>query len=262
MAKLDGKVAIITGGAGGIGSEAVRRFVAEGAKVVFADLDEEKGAGIAKEVGASAIFQRADVTSEADIQGLVDRARSDFGGLDIMFSNAGGFGARGSILDISVDDFDFTLSLLLRSVFLGIKCAGSVMAEQGHGAIVNTASISATTPGYGPHIYQAAKAAVVQLTRSVALELGEKGIRINCVSPGGVPTPLISSALGLGEDAMEGIAKGMSINLPMGRTATPGDIAGAAVFLCSDDASYITAQNLIVDGAESTGQKFSKQALN
>ncbi len=262
MGKLEGKVAIITGGAGGIGSESVRRFTAEGAKVVFADLDDQQGEALAKEIGATAHFQHADVTSEVDIQALVDRARSEFGGLDIMFSNAGGFGARGSILDIEVDDFDFTLALLLRSVFLGIKCAGSVMAEQGHGVILNTASISASTPGYGPHIYQAAKAAVVQLTRSVALEMGEKGVRVNCVSPGGVPTRLITGALGLGDEALDGIAKGMSIDLPLGRTATPSDIAGAAVFLCSDDASYITAQNLIVDGAESTGKKFSMQGLN
>lgn len=262
MAKLEGKVAIITGGAGGIGSESVRRFAAEGARVIFADLNEEKGEMLEKEVGDSVRFQRANVTVEADIQGLVDRAQSEFGGLDIMFSNAGSFGARGSILDISVDDFDSTLALLLRSVFLGIKCAGAVMVEQGHGAILNTASISATTPGYGPHVYQAAKAAVLQLTRSVALELGERGVRINCVSPGGVPTALITGALGLGEDAIEGIAKGMSLTLPLGRTATPGDIAAAAVFLCSDEASYITAQNLIVDGAESTGPKFSSQALN
>jgi NAD(P)-dependent dehydrogenase (short-subunit alcohol dehydrogenase family) len=262
MGKLEGKVAVITGGAGGIGTAAVRLFCQEGARVVFADIDDAKGELLAKEVGEGAIFQRADVTSEAEISALIERAGSEFGGLDIMFSNAGGFGARGSLTEIEVADFDATLALLIRSVFLGMKHAGAVMLEQGSGAILNTASISATTPGYGPHIYQAAKAAVVTLSQSAALEFAEKGVRVNCVSPGGVPTPLISNALGVGDDAMQGIAKGMSYGVPMGRTATPEDIARAAVFLCSDDAEYITAQNLVVDGGESTGKKFSKQALN
>jgi NAD(P)-dependent dehydrogenase (short-subunit alcohol dehydrogenase family) len=262
MGKLEGKVAVITGGAGGIGAASVRRFVAEGARVVFADLDDSKSELLAKEVGEHAVYHRADVTREAEIEGLLARAQAEFGGLDILFSNAGGFGARGSVAEIEVEDFDFTLALVLRSVFLGLKHAGGIMMEQGHGVIVNTASISATTPGYGPHIYQAAKAAVVQLTRSVALEFAERGVRVNCVSPGGVPTPLISNALGVESAAMDGISKGMSYGVPMGRTATPDDIARAAIFLCSEDAAFITAQNLVVDGAEATGKRFSKQGLN
>lgn len=259
--RLQGKVAIVTGGAGGIGQGVVRRFVAEGAAVVFADIDEARGELLAKELGARARYQRADVTSEADIEALVARARSEFGGLDIMFSNAGGFGARGSILEVSVDDFDATFALLTRSVFLGIKHAGSVLAEQGHGAILNTASISATTAGYGPQIYQAAKAAVVALTRAAALELAEKGVRVNCISPGGVATPLIGNALGLDANAMPAIEQGMAAGVPLGRTGTPDDMARVAVFLCSDDARFVTAQNWVVDGGESTGSAFSKQAL-
>ncbi len=262
MGKLEGKIAIITGGAQGIGAASVKHFVSEGAKVLIADIEIERGEALAKELDGSAVFQRTDVTDEADTQALVQRACSEFGRLDIMWNNAGGFGIRGSILETPVDDFDKTLALLIRSVFLGTKHAGIVMKEQGSGAILNTCSISANTPGYGPHIYQAAKAAVEQFTKTVALELGEYGTRINCVSPGGVPTQLITSALGAPEEAAAGIGAAMAQTLPLGRVCTGEDIARAAAFLCSEEAAYITAQNLIVDGAESTGKKWSTQPLH
>jgi NAD(P)-dependent dehydrogenase (short-subunit alcohol dehydrogenase family) len=262
MGKLEGKVAIITGGASGIGAEAARLFVEEGAKVVIADIAEDNGKALANSLGDAAIFQKADVTGEDDIKALVQKAVSEFGQLDIMFNNAGAFGARGSILEIEVDAFDATLALLVRSVFLGIKHAGIVMKEQGHGVILNTCSISANTPGYGPHIYQAAKAAVDQLTKTAALELAEDGIRINCVSPGGVYTPLITRALGMPDGSGEELEAAVAEILPMGHTCKTIDIARAALFLCSDDASYITSQNLTVDGGEGTGQKWSNQAMH
>jgi len=262
MGRLEGKVAIITGGASGIGAETVRLFAEEGAKVVIADIAEDNGKALGDSLGDAAIFQKTDVTSEDDIKALVQRAVSEFGRLDIMFNNAGAFGARGSILEIDVDAFDATLALLVRSVFLGIKHAGIVMKEQGQGVILNTCSISANTPGYGPHIYQAAKSAVDQLTKTVALELAEYGIRINCVSPGGVFTTLITKALGMDDGAGEELENAVAGMLPMGRACKPGDIARAALFLCSDEASYITSQNLTVDGGEGTGKKWSEQALN
>jgi len=262
MQKLDGKVAIITGGASGIGAASVTQFVSEGARVVIADIDAERGNALAQTFGTAATFQVCDVTKESSVQALVARAVDHFGKLDILFNNAGAFGARGSILDIEVDAFDATFALLVRSVFLGVKHAGKVMKEQGHGAILNTCSISANTPGYGPHVYQAAKAAVEQFTKTVALELAEYGIRFNCVSPGGVYTPLITDALGAPREAASGLAAVMAERLPLGRACTGEDIAKAAAFLCSDDAAYITAQNLTVDGAEGTGQKWSTQALH
>ena len=262
MGKLDGKVAIITGGASGIGEATVKLFVEEGAKVVIADIDEEKGNNLAQSLEGSAVFQKTDVLEEEEIKALVQRAVSEFGRLDIMHNNAGAFGARGSILDVEAKDFDFTFSLLIRSAFLGIKHAGIVMKEQGSGIILNTCSISSFTAGYGPHVYQAAKAALNMLTRTAALELAEYGIRINCISPGGVHTPLIGGAFDLDEDGTQNVAKGIAKTLPLNRVGTPLDMAKGALFLCCDDSSYITSHNLVIDGAESTGQKWTKQGMH
>lgn len=260
--RLQGKVAIITGGASGIGKGIVELFVAEGARVVIADINEAAGKETAAALGSQVRFRKTDVTSEADVKGLVDFAVSEFGRLDIMHNNAGAFGARGSALEIDADAFDKTFALLVKSVFLGMKHAGAVMKTQGGGVILNTASISATVPGYGPHIYQSAKAAVLALSKTVALEFAEFNVRVNCISPGGVYTPLIGNALGTDAATTAEIAKGMGKILPMNRAGTPLDIARAALFLCSDDAAYITSQNLIVDGAEGTGKKYKDQGIH
>lgn len=262
MERLKGRSAIITGGASGIGAATVKLFVEEGARVVIADIDEENGNALAESLGGRAVFQKADVTKEEDIKGLVKRACKEYGQLDIMHNNAGAFGARGSILETEVKDFDFTLALLVRSVFLGVKHAGIVMKEQGKGVILNTCSISSFTPGYGPHIYQASKAAVLQFTKTVALELAEYGIRMNCISPGGVYTPLIGNAFDMDEAATEKIAEGIGPTLPLNRAGLPIDIARAALFLCSDEADYITSQNLVIDGAEATGKKWTMQGMH
>ncbi len=260
--RLDKKVAIITGAASGIGRGVAELFLQEGAKVIIADINDDIGMKAANELGENARFKKTDVTSESDITALVDFAVSEFGQLDIMHNNAGAFGVRGELLGIDTDSFDATFALLVRSVFLGMKHAGTVMKKQGSGVILNTASISATTPGYGPHIYQAAKAAVLQLTKSVALEFAEYNIRVNSISPGGVYTPLISNALGIDEDTTNDISDFMATTMPLNRVGTPLDIARGALFLCSDEASFITAQNLIIDGAEATGKKYTKQGMH
>lgn len=261
--RLKDKVAIITGGASGIGKGIVELFVAEGAKVVIADINETAGKETAAALGKNVRFRKTDVTSEADVKALIDFTVSEFGRLDIMHNNAGAFGVRGSALEVDAEGFDKTFALLVKSVFLGMKHAGAVMQKQGHGGVIlNTASISATTPGYGPHVYQAAKAAVLQLSKTVALEFAEFDVRVNCISPGGVYTPLIGNAFGIDQKTTDDIAKGMAKTLPMNRVGTPQDIARAALFLCSDDAAYITAQNLVVDGAESTGKKYKHQGIH
>jgi NAD(P)-dependent dehydrogenase (short-subunit alcohol dehydrogenase family) len=262
MSRLQSKVAIITGGASGIGRGVVELFLSEGAKVVIADIDAEAGAAAAAELGDNIYFKQTDVTSPESVKALVDFTVAELGKLDIIHNNAGAFGARGSLFELEEDGFDFTFALLTKSVFLGMKYAGEVMKAQGHGAILNTASISATTPGYGPHLYQAAKAAVLQLSKTLSLELAPHGVRVNCVSPGGVYTPLIGNALGVDAATTKEISDGMAATLPMGRTGTPRDIANAALFLCSDEASYITGQNLIVDGAEATGTPYDKQGIH
>jgi len=260
--RLQDKVAIVTGAASGIGRGIAELFISEGAKVVIADINDEAGNEAAAQLGDQCRFKNTDVTSEEAVKELVDYAVKEFGRLDIMHNNAGAFGARGSALEIEGDAFDFTFSLLVKSVFLGMKYAGQVMKEQGGGAIINTASISATTPGYGPHIYQAAKAAVLQLSKTVALEFAEFNVRVNCVSPGGVYTPLIGNALGLDAETTAKIGQDMGSVIPMNRTGTPLDIARAALFLCSEDSEFITAQNIVVDGGESTGEKYEKQGVH
>jgi NAD(P)-dependent dehydrogenase (short-subunit alcohol dehydrogenase family) len=262
MNRLQDKVAIITGGASGIGRGVVELFLSEGAKVVIADINAEGGAAVAAELGENAFFKQTDVTSPKSVKALVDYTVSELGRLDILHNNAGAFGARGSLFEVEEDGFDFTFALLTKSVFLGMKYAGEVMKEQGGGVILNTASISATTPGYGPHIYQAAKAAVLQLSKTLALELAQYQVRVNCVSPGGVYTPLIGNALGVDAKTTQEISDGMAATLPLGRTGTPMDIAQAALFLCGDEASYITGQNLVVDGAEALGKPYPEQGIH
>lgn len=262
MSRMQDKVVIITGGASGIGRGVVELFLAEGARVVIADINVDAGETAAAELGVNVYFKQTDVTSPISVKALVDFTVAELGRLDVIHNNAGAFGARGSIFEIEEDGFDFTFALLTKSVFLGMKYAAEVMKEQGGGSIINTASISATTPGYGPHIYQCAKAATLQLSRTFALELAQHNIRVNCVSPGGVYTSLIGNALGVDAAATKDISDGMAATLPLGRTGTPMDIAQAVLFLAGDEASFITGQNLIVDGAESLGKPYPEQGMH
>ncbi len=261
--RLNGKVAIITGAASGIGRGVAELFVQEGAKVVVADLNEEGGKQTVAELGANTRFFKCDVTSEESVKALVDFTVAEFGKLDVIHNNAGAFGARGALAEINVKDFDFTFALLVRSVFLGCKYAAEQFRKQGTGgSIINTASISATTPGYGPHIYQAAKAAVLQMSKTLALELAEQKIRVNCVSPGGVYTPLVGNAIGVDAETTKQIGDGMGAIIPMNRQGFPSDIARGALFFASDDSEFVIGQNMIIDGGESLGKKYKDQGLH
>lgn len=262
-ARLEGKVAIVTGAASGIGRGAAELLLQHGAKVVVADMNEEGGKAAVAELGANARFFKCDVTNEDSVKAMIDFAVSEFGKLDILHNNAGAFGARGKVEEIAVKDFDFTFALLVRSVFLGCKFAAAQMRKQGHGgSIINTASISATTPGYGPHIYQAAKAAVLQMSKTFALELAEDKIRVNCVSPGGVYTPLVGNAIGLDAETVKQVGEGMGATLPMNRPGYPLDIARGVLFFASEDSEFIIGQNMIIDGGESLGKKFKDQGIH
>ena len=185
-----GKVAAITGGASGIGAGTVRRFVEEGAKVLIADLDQDKGAALAAELGAAAAFLRTDVSKEEDIAAMVAETTDRFGRIDVLFNNAGFGGALGPIESTTVADYDLTMDVLLKSVFLGIKHVAPLMKAQGSGSIISTASVAGIRAGYAPHLYSVAKCAVIHLTKTVALELGEHGIRVNAICPGFIATPL------------------------------------------------------------------------
>src|SRR5258706_3029392 len=216
MDKLDGKVAVIPGGASGIGHAAVRLFVEEGCRVVIADLQDDKGAALAEELGKSASYRHVDVSREADVSGAIAHAVARFGRLDCIFNNAGAGGVTGPIAEIPAEGFDATIGVLLRGVFLGMKHAAPVMKRQGSGSIISTASVAGLRTGLGPHIYSAAKAAVIHLTHSVAMELGESGVRVNCICPGGIATPIFGKSLGLSPERAEEIIplmKGVLENL-------------------------------------------------
>jgi NAD(P)-dependent dehydrogenase (short-subunit alcohol dehydrogenase family) len=263
MGRLDGKAAVITGGASGIGEATVRLFVAEGARVVVADVQDERGRRLAGELGARAAYVRCDVRDEAQVAAALGEAVARFGRLDCLFNNAGAAGVRGGIAEIPAAGFDDTMALLVRAVLLGMKHAAPVMRRQGAGSIVNTASVAGLRAGYGPHVYSAAKAAVIQLTRTVALELAESGVRVNCICPGGIATPIFGTSLGMTPEAAADVVPIMKGALaawhPLGRSGLPEDIAQAALWLASDDASFVTGHALVVDGGLSAGRPWAEQ---
>ncbi len=253
MGKLDGKVAVITGAASGMGRATALRFAKEGASIVLADLNSQGGETAVAEcaaAGARAVFQRVDVTSEVDIKSAVDRAVKEYGRLDIMFNNAGIAGAVGPIEKVESTDWDKTIATLLRAVFLGMKYSIPEMRKAGGGSIISTASVAALQGVGYLAAYAAAKAAVVNLTASVAIELGHDHIRVNCICPGGVNTPLIHrGAPGAFEHAEARMAKAQ----PIPRAGRPDDIANMALFLASDEAEWITGTAMVVDGGMATG---------
>jgi NAD(P)-dependent dehydrogenase (short-subunit alcohol dehydrogenase family) len=262
MKRLEGKIAVITGGASGIGEGTARLFVAEGAHVVIADVQDARGADVVKDLGDGAVYVHADVTREEDVAHALAAAVSRFGRLDCLFNNAGAVGVRGGIEQIPVEKFDATMALLVRGVFLGMKHAAPIMKKQGAGSIISTASVAGLQAGYGPHVYSAAKAAVIQLTRTVAMELGEIGVRVNCICPGGIATPIFGQAFGFSPEQSEGLVpllKGVLEQMqPIRRPGMPNDIAHAALWLASDDAGFVNGHALVVDGGLTGGRPWSE----
>jgi NAD(P)-dependent dehydrogenase (short-subunit alcohol dehydrogenase family) len=253
MGRLDGKVAVITGAASGIGRGTAIRFAGEGAAVVIADLNVEGGEAAVRdcrENGGRAVFQKTDVSLEAEVKAAVARAVKEFGRLDIMYNNAGLGGAVGPIDETTVENWDKTMAMLLRSVFLGMKFAIPEMRKAGGGSIISTASVAGLRGGAGPHGYSAAKAAVINLTRSVALEVGKDRIRVNCICPGGINTPLINTRLPGGEAVAEQFLAQIQ---PIPRAGHPQDIAAMALFLASDDSEWVTGTAMVVDGGLTAG---------
>jgi len=265
MGQLDGKVAVITGGASGIGAATIRLFAAEGAKVVIADILDDDGNALAADLGSSAAFVHTDVSSEDDIRGAVGTAVTRFGRLDCIFNNAGFGGVEGMIEETDTAKLDQTISVLLRAVVLGMKHAAPVMKKQGSGVILSTASVAGISSGFGPHVYSAAKSAVIHLTRSVAMELGESGIRVNCICPGGIVTPIFGRHLGLSpvqlQERLPLVSEILSAAQPIRRSGQPEDIARAALWLASDAASFVNGHALVVDGGLTGGRSWSESQL-
>ena len=262
MGDLEDRVAVITGAASGIGRAAAELFAAHGARVVIADIDDQTGYEMARELGAAATYVHTDVAEEADIEAAVGQAMAAFGRLDIMVNNAGFSGVQGGIADIPADGYDATMAVLLRGVYLGIKHAARAMKPQRRGAIVSNASIAGlSTAISAPHIYKVAKAGVIHLTGSVAVELGPSGIRVNCVCPGFIATPIFAHDVGMAGSAAtrtaERIAPLFDDLQPIKRAGRAGDIAEAILWLASDRASFVTGHALVVDGGVTAGAEWA-----
>ena len=259
MVELDGKIAVITGGASGIGEATVRLFVAEGARVVIADMQRERGQALAGELGDASTFVECEVRQEDRVKAAIDTAVETWGRLDCIFNNAGFGGVLGPVEDIPADEFDMTFDVLVKGVFLGMKHAVPTMKRQGGGSIINTGSIAGVTAGRGPIVYSAAKAAVVHLSKAASMELGESNIRVNCICPGYIATPLAANTVGRPDSLIEERLEGYARRQPIPRVGRPDDIAQMALYLASDRSGFVTGQALVVDGGAATGVMWADQ---
>jgi len=263
MGKLDDRVAVITGGASGIGKAISQLFVKEGARVVVSDIQDELGRTFADDLGDNATFVHADVSLEDDVKGMIDHAVDSYGRLDCIVNNAGMGGVKGEIESIPVAGFDQTIAILLRGVFLGMKHAAPVMKQQGGGNIINISSVAGLRGVSQNHPYSAAKAAVLQLTRTVAMELAYYKIRVNSICPGSIVSSIFGASKGLSSaeslKTYENLTRLFEKGQPIRRAGLPEDIANAALWLASDDSSFVTGHALVVDGGISAGQMWSQQ---
>ncbi|MBT05886.1 MAG: hypothetical protein CMM32_03095 [Rhodospirillaceae bacterium] len=253
MGQLANKVAVITGGASGIGSATAELFVQEGAKVVIADMQADRGKTLASKLGPNAIFSHAEVRNEDQIERAIGLAISQWGRLDCMFNNAGFGGALGPLEDIPVAEFDMTFDVLVKGVFLGMKHAIPIMRKQRSGSIINTGSISAITAGRGPLVYSAAKAAVVHLSKVTAMSVAAESIRVNAICPGYIATPLNVNTVGKPDSVIEERLERQPIPQPIPRVGRPKDIAEMCVFLASERSTFLTGQSIVVDGGAASG---------
>lgn len=248
--KLQGKTAIITGGARGMGAATSRLFAAEGAQVAIADLLDAEGAALAAELGDAARFYHHDVTSEEDWAKLVAAVEADLGPVDILVNNAGILLFR-TLFDTALADYQRVLNVNLVGEFLGIKAVGPGMVARGKGVIVNISSVDGMKGANGLGAYCSSKWGVRGLTRVAAMELGHKGVRVNSVHPGGVDT-VMTNQEGRSRDQVDQ-AYG---NVPLQRVGTPEEVAKASLFLASDDSSYLTGAEIVVDGGMVVGQYY------
>ena len=254
--RLEGRVALITGGTGGIGAGTVRRFVAEGAWVVASGRSAERGAELVRELGDHVRFIAADVTRPEKIDKLIDETVAWRGRLDVLFNNAGEAQAPASLLALEPASLGAEIDTLFTSVVLATRKAAQAMSGQG-GVILNCSSTAAHRAGSQSAVYSALKAAVSHFTRCAALELAEHRIRVNAISPGAIVTPIFLKALAVPEgresEALDLLREVFGKALPAGRAGEPADIAAAAAFLASDDGSYVTGQDWVVDGGLTAG---------
>jgi len=262
--RLEGKVAVITGASSGFGAATAHRFVAEGAKVVLGDIQQEQGAALAQALSNSAAFCVCDVTSEESVANLVDTAIEQFGQLDIMFNNAGIVGAVGPIATTPAAEWSATLDVLLNGVFYGMKHASRVMKPRQQGAIISMASTAGILGGLGPHAYTAAKHAVIGLTKNVGAELCRHGIRVNAIAPSGMATQMVSNLQVGATDAqaIEQTKVALAASSPLiDRAGVAEDVANAALWLGSDESGYTSGHVLTTDAGYTTGARAEEPAF-
>lgn len=251
---------LVTGGASGIGAGCAQAFARAGYRVMIADIQDEKGVRLAADIGGDASYLRLDVREERDFQHAIDATVERWGRFDCLINNAAIVGVIGPLVETSVTEWDHAYAVIQRSVFLGTKHAARVMQPRGMGAIVNIASAAALIAGWSPHAYAAAKAAVVHFTRSTALELIEDGIRVNCICPGNIETPIHTGVTDeRWRSRMEKIREAQKDDQPMPRFGLPEEIAAAALWLASDQSSYVVGHALTVDGGMLAGRHWRKQ---
>lgn len=255
--RLEGKVAVITGAASGIGRGTVDLFVHEGARVIAADIQDDKGARIEEDHKGLVHYVRCDVSQEGDIETAIAAAKKYFGRLDCLFNNAGTSGALDLADGVTAGSFDSVMHLHVRAAMLGMKYAVPAMKVAGGGAIISTASVAGLRAGYGPLLYSVAKAAIIHMTTVAAPQLAPFNIRVNCICPGLIATNIVASALGmpsqLADTRLEAIAEATKQSQPIPRGGRPRDIAGAALYLASDASDFVTGQALVVDGGLTLG---------
>ena len=264
LGKLDGKITIVTGATSGIGKRTAEIFAEEGARVVLAGRRADIGQSVADAIGKQARFVKTDVTDEDAFRALIQQTVDWHGRLDCLFNNAGGPAPRGGVEGMDIDAVNAAFVSLFTSVLIGMKHAAPIMKKQGSGSIINNGSVAAYQGGLSSStVYSAAKAATLHFTRCVALELGEVGIRVNSISPGAIVTGIFAKAAGLDDteadqksDMMEQIFETAQ---PIPRAGQPDDIARAAVFLASDDSTFINGADLVIDGGKICGQPWSPQ---
>ncbi len=253
MNRLEGKVAIITGAASGIGAGTVRKFVAEGARVIIADVSDEAGHALEAELSGSAKYVHTNVANETDIKLAVATALTAFGRLDVIFNNAGFGGVSGDTDTIEIgDEYHNTIAVMFTGVVLGAKHASRIFKEQRSGSIISTASVAGIQGGLGPHVYSGIKAGVIGYTRSIAYELAPFNVRANAICPGGIATNIFKPMIdpeGKINEPTEDIMRPLLAQMhPIQRSGEPDDIANMALFLASDESTFVTGQHMRVDG--------------
>lgn len=257
--RLDGKVAVITGAASGIGLGTVELFAAEGCQVIAADIQDEKGRMLEQRFKGQVRYAHCDVTQEGEIAAALGLAQAEFGGLDILFNNAGISDRMTSITEITTEGWDWIFSILVRGPALGMKHAVPMMEARGGGSIVNTASIAGLQAGYGPIAYSTAKAGVIHMSRSAAAQLSPRKIRVNAICPGLIATSIFGASFGLSIEMADQMAArvqdGGATVQPYPKAGVPDDIAQAALFLASDASRFVTGTHIVVDGGITVGPR-------